>query len=196
MLTRAEAFELIRELVDDPEGVRWRDRQLVLYTTVTLDSLWGQILQMVPLARVAEEELEVVEERADLEGLEERLFRIQEVRVGERRIPEGPGYWKRMGSWLYLGFPAEKIEVLYSHRPPRFKDLGEEDLVPWPDGHEDAYLHEVAGRLLTKGGAEDPSVHLQIARESMQGMYAVLQRSGSMPLQQRMESTPAEWGSM
>lgn len=189
MLTKGEAREIVRELVDDPSGERWGDRVLDVYIGTVLDDLWSQLLTMAPYSNWAVATPPVVDGVADLDELPERFFRILQVKSDGRVLHPVTAKSADLDSrstyslrGLSLMAAVEEVEVAYSYLPQRYSDLEQDAMVEWPDGMETAYLHEVAGRMLTKGGAEDPSVHLQIASRSLQQTMALVQRRYPAPI--------------
>jgi hypothetical protein len=109
----------------------------------------------------------------------------------------GPDYsWARLGDEVWL-FPTEgssSVEVRYSSRPAGFTSLEADDLVEWPEGYDSVWLHEIVGRGLAKGAAEDGSDHLRISTLGMQRLKAELGRTHSGPSTVMATSRAVDWG--
>lgn len=189
-LTKAQSRTLIKQLMDDPDSKRWSATNLDFLTQVTLDSLWGKILQFAPWAT---SQLDTIAAAAtpgyiDLRNvppgqLSKRFHRLQSVtREG---IVYSPADGKELviednslltshqrrfhviGNQLWL-FPlttTPETEVRYSYKPQLYTTLGENDAVDWPEGHESAFVFQVAGRALFKGSAEDGLALIRIGLE-------------------------------
>jgi hypothetical protein len=212
-MLKSEALELVRELVDDPDGTRWKDRVLSLFLGSVLDELWGQLLAIAPYARHQNEQITTNGEGFySLANLTERYFRILKVVRGDDVVlhpltpqnvplrgrthigPEKPGYVLFGDELLVLPQSTTVVDVWYSHRPPAFSALAANDVLPWPDGEEMSLLYEVAGRMLTKGGAEDPGMHLQIAQRAFQNTLGLVQRRYPAPLMIQASGSSVDWG--
>jgi hypothetical protein len=215
MLTKGEVRELVRDLVDDPDGERWRDRSLDSLIGIVLDDLWSQLLTMAPYALWHTQQL-----TPDVNGfaslvpadLDRRFFRVLKAAREEEQLwplepkdlafrglvyvgPQSAKGYSILGqSLLVLPVSQDPVSLTYSYLPMRFNALEVDADVEWPDGMEAAYLHEVAGRMMTKGGAEDGSMHLQIAARSLQAALALVQRRYPAPLVIHSTSSASDFG--
>lgn len=209
MLSKEQARLLIRELVDDPDGARWRDTRLDLFTSITLSDLWSEILEAFPglLVRTETASLDSAG-LLQLSELDRPFHRLRRLQLAGRELaylsdlnerrggPSGQRGWLLEGQTLRIvpESPGAEVEIRYSHWPRAFHELTEGEAVEWPRGYEAVYVHEVAGRLLTKGAAEDPTVHLQVAAAAKGRMLSALGRPGAGPRLMQLTSTPGEWG--
>lgn len=220
-MERGDARTVIQQLIDDPDGQRWSSANLDLFASTVLDDLWGNLLTFAPYLRSQRDDL-----TTDLSSpgyidagtggdLSERLYRIQKITRNSREyrpvdqrelvlesdeVIVGPDYtYTRFGPRIYL-LPLERspdVEIRYSYRPTRWEDLTDDSTeVDWPDGFEAAYLHEIAGRLLLKGAAEDPSGHLEIARDAMHRLQGQIQKWYPGPSTLHTTTTPESFGSV
>lgn len=216
MFTKAEATALMRDMLDDPNAVRWSTTQLANFTTAVLDSLWRRILQVRPEYLVATQTVAVdatgiidLSEGGDLtsgrihgirsivrdnQEYEETSWRNVVLEGGEAVVYPSQT-WAKLGDSLYL-FPLEagNVDIRYSYLPPRFNSLASGASVQWPEGHELAYILRVPGLLLLKGVVEDSSMLMAEARQAFREMLETLPKQSPGATQMLTEDTPEGWG--
>lgn len=222
-LTKLEARDLIRELIDDASDRLWSDALLDRLATLTLDSLWGELLEVNPRLTSQLDTIATLQTPGYIRlqlttatpagDLTQRFREVQSVNRNEqgyspvdaRNIviqgnelivnddPHQYGYLKfGQQFWLFPLDTAEDVEFRYSYLPEKFSSLADGDAVEWPEGFDDAWTWEVAGRAMMKGGREDPAGHLAIAGKSMASLRSLIKPNKVIvPFQ----SMPAQaWG--
>jgi len=213
-MTKEEARGVIQQLIDDPSGARWHPTRLDLLCQLTIDSLWVEIMRAAPSLYVETEDVTLTSPGYFTSSdLTERLYRIKKVTYNGREygpiddkliVLEGDdlivGYdrtWTQYGSKIHL-FPYDTsydAEISYSYRGTRFTDLGDEETVLWPDGHELVFILETSAAALHKGAAEDPTGILQQAEKARRRMVAELERLHDGPVTVQVTESPISYGS-
>jgi len=218
-VTKFDFRQLIRDALDDPKAARWKDELLDLWTTLTLDSMWGELLQIDAFVTNQLDTLTsltspgYIDKRLSSTGdLTQRLYRIKSIVRNGREVEEGdarnfllesdillagfqPGYW-HLGDRIYINplNTVDDVEVSYSFKPAPFVDLGDESDVVWPDGYDAAVIYEVAGRMLAKGAAEDNQGFLVLADAEFGRLKAAVQRKSLGPIMIMNMDSDVGWG--
>jgi hypothetical protein len=207
-LTKLEARELIREQMDDASSKLWSDSLLDRLTTTTLDTLWGELLEHAPRLTSQLDTIATLQTpgyiRTQLTtdtpagDLTQRFRRVQSVMRGEQMYTEvDPRRVAVQGNvlvandgrdfvyflqgkqiWLLPLDTAEDVELRYSYLPAKYSGLANGDNVEWPEGFEDAYTWEVAGRAMLKGGRENADSLLGVAARSMAQLRSLIKTGG------------------
>jgi len=224
VLTKFDFRQLLRDALDDPKQARWKDEILDLFTGLTLDSMWGELLQIDPFVTNQVDTLTsltspgYIDKRlsslpAAFKGdLSQRLYRIKSIVRNGRELEEGdarnfvlendillagfrPAYW-HIGDRIYVTplDTADDVEVSYSFKPASYNDQDDGDDVVWPDGYETAPIYETSGRMLTKGGAEDNQGHLILADSEFGRLKAAVQRRSLGPVMILNMDDDVGWG--
>jgi len=222
-LTKVDARSLIREVMDDAASKLWSNTLLDRLATITLDSRWGELLEFAPqltsqlntittLTAPGFIDLNLTGDGGDLT---QRFFRVQHVvRDGQEYtaadtkrivievnevIANDTGkkfvYFIR-GDQLWL-LPLDTtldVELRYTFTPARFSDIAESDNVAWPEGYEDAYVFEVAGRAMLKGGREDAAARLSSGRDSFANLRSALTRPHGGVIMPYQHMSAMAWG--
>ena len=221
-MTRFDFRQLIRDAVDDPKQARWKDEIMDLWTGLTLDSMWGELLQIDAFVTNQVDTLTSLttpgyfDKRLDsgtpAGDLTQRLYRIKSIVRNGRELEEGdarnfllendvilaghqPGYW-HIGDRIYISplDTADDVEVSYSFKPAPYVDLEDSADVVWPDGYDAAVIYEVAGRLLAKGAAEDNQGYLVLADAEFGRLKAAVQRKSLGPIMILNLDDDVGWG--
>jgi len=224
-LTKLEAKELIRELLDDASSRLWSDTLLERLVTTTLDRLWGEVLSFAPRFTSKVDTIATLQAPGYIRlalttdtpagDLTSRFFRVQSVVRGNQEyaaadprniVVNTNGLVVRDTSreWVYhiqdrqlWVFPLdteEDMELRYSFLPPKYSGLANGDPVQWPEGLEDAYVYEAAGRAMLKGGREDATALLAIGREAMADVRAYVSRPHGGVITPFQHMTAQSWG--
>lgn len=223
-LTKAQARSLTREWLDDPDEQFWSNANLDLLLGLVLDDLWSELLSELPHALSRLDTLGAgsvtnpgyVDLRTTTNGgaLSQRFYRLQSVTREEieytpidprdvtiedsevvvSEAPDRTFYVRGDQLWLFPLDDGEGVEVRYSYLPASFDALSDSDTVPWPDGHETAYVLEAAGRAMLKGDRESGERLLGMARASFNRAKVAMDRAHLGPDTPFMVSTPFEWG--
>jgi hypothetical protein len=222
MLTKIQARTTIQHMIDDPAGVRWPVANLDVLISMTLDSLYAEILEASPYAvsqldTVTPTSPGYVDLRttADSGDLSQRLARIQSVTrdgqeygqldrrnvvlEGGAEITYDEDYgFVLMGKELHL-IPysvTEDVELRYSYTPTAFWSLDDGDDVEWPDGHELVYTSYLAALAMARGGAEDGSAWMMVHAVAKQSMMGAISRRAAGPQTLFTSDTSIGWGSI
>lgn len=224
-LTKSEARTLIREFIDDPDAKLWGDTNLDLLTALVLDDLWGDLLRQAPNYRSALDDVTSANHTSpgyiDLGSagpLSQRFYRLQSVtREDTEYTPVDPRdiaimddevvvneaaprtyYVRGEQLWLFPLSTGEATEVRYSSLPASYDDLADGGTVVWPDGFENAFIFEAAGRALLKGGRESESGKemLSMGRAVLDRLLARLDRQHPAPVTPWTSTSPEAWGSV
>jgi len=221
-LTKLEARGLIQELMEDAGAKLWSATLLDRLATLTLDSLWGELLELGPRLTSQLDTIATLQApgyiRTQLTtdtpagDLTQRFRRVQSVvrdsqtytEADPRRIVvqgnelianDGRSYvYFIQGKQLWL-FPldtAEDVEIRYSYLPAKFSSLADGTAVEWPEGFEDAYTWEVAGRAMLRGGRENAEALLSVAARSMGQLRSLIKPNTVIMPYQHM--TAQAWG--
>ncbi len=223
-MTKFDFRQLIRSALDDPKQARWVDELLDLFTGLTLDSMWGELLQIDAFVTNQVDTLTSLTSPGYIDkrlsslpsgfsgDLTQRLYRIKSIVRNGRELEEGdarnfvlendillagfhPSYW-HLGDRIYIT-PlnlVDDVEISYSFKPSSYNILGDSDDVVWPDGYETAPIYETAGRMLTKGGAEDNQGHLVIADSEFSRLKSAVQRKSLGPIMILNVDEDVGWG--
>lgn len=214
-LLKSDARLQIRQLLDDSDARWWTDANLDKLSMLVYDDRWAEILQFAPRATSQLDTLTSLTSpgyirlpltTATIAGdLSQRFFRVQSiVRAGQEYSPTDPrwilvensatvgtdaGAWKwyRQGTALYL-FPldtATQVEFRYSYLPAAYTSLADSTAIVWPEGGEMAFIYEVAGRAMMKGGQE------LAAGQAMLAMANRIMRETVIPMAERLHAGPA-----
>lgn len=219
MLTKAQARTLVQQWIDDPSGVRWPASSLDLVVEQTLDDLWTDVLDTAPMLTSKLDTITLtapgyVDARLVADGgqLSERLYRIQDIVRDGRAYRETDARdvllsnsaevvptstYARYGDqfWLLPLSTSSTVEFRYSFKPTRFSLLSEAAYVPFPEGHESAYVFEAAARALDKGTAEDSTALSRRAAIAYQRLLSGVTRNSRGPLVPYSSSSDAlDWG--
>jgi hypothetical protein len=223
-ITKTNARTMVRQFIDDPDAARWTDGNLDLLITLTLDDLWGELLDFAPMALSQLDELTsftspgYIDLRLTGSGgdLSQRFYRVQSVVRNTRAYTEmrhhdvlledndvqasnvGTNYHYIVQADRIHLFPystTDAVELRYSFLPPEFTSLAGGDTVIWPDGYDAAFLHESAARALIKGDVEDPGQHRLVAHNIMERCREAISRNSAGPTTMLLTSHPHEWGS-
>lgn len=180
-LTKAQARTLIREWLDDPSAKRWSDGNIDLATTLVLDDLWSDMLDIAPyltsqlqtitsLSSPGYVDLRLATQGGDLT---QRFYRIQQVIRGDTYLtPRDPRdtvivnnativhnsdtfHFVGDQMWLFPLDTTSKVELRYSFRPTAFSSLTNGNNVTFPEGSESAYVLGTAALTMAKGNVED-----------------------------------------
>lgn len=212
-LTKLEARGLIQELIDDASAKMWGTSLLDRLATTTIDALWGELLEINPRLLVQTDTITTLQSPGFLRlalttdtpagDLSQRFRRIQHITRDGREYTEirrqnvvvednevgvndARQYgWYRKGKqiWLVPFETTPEVEFEYNYLPTKFSALADGDAVEWPEGFEDAYTWEVAGRAMLKGGRENAESHLAIAGRAMANLKSLV-RDGKLILPQ------------
>lgn len=224
-LTKLEARDLIRELMDDASDRLWSDSLLDRLATTTLDRLWGEVLSFAPRFTSQLDTITTLQTPGYIRlaqttetpagDLTQRFFRVQSVtRAGREYAAADPRnivvalnalvvrdtsrewvyHIQGRQMWLVPLDTAEDVEIRYSYLPPKFSGLADGDPVQWPEGMEDAYIYEIAGRAMMKGGREDATAMLGIAREAMADVRSYVSRLHGGVITPYQHMTAQAWG--
>ena len=211
---------LVRDAVDDPSQARWTNTNLDLWAALTLDSMWGELLQIDAFVTNQLDTLTTLTTPGYFDkrlssgsgDLSQRLYRIKSIVRNGREITEGdprnfvlendvliagsePSYW-HIGDRVYITplNTVDDVEVSYSFKPASFDDLSDGAEVVWPDGYNSAVIYEIAGRMLAKGAAEDNQGYLQLANSEFSRLKAAVQRKSLGPIMILNLDTAGEFG--
>lgn len=220
-LTKSEARDLTREWLDDPDKEFWSDANLDLLLNLTLDDLWSKILRVnhklksqldtVAAASVSSPGFvdlssagplterfyrlqHVTRDGTELTPVDPRYVAIEDDEVLAKDVPDDTYYVRDKKLWMFELDDSLEVEVRYSYLPAEFTSLAEATDVPWPDGHETAFTLEAAGRAMLKGGREDASDLLSIARASFNRLMARVSREHPGPRTPFTQDSPEDWG--
>lgn len=220
-MTRGDAITLIRELIDDRGANRWTTASLGLLATMTLDSLYGELLDVAPNWQRAVETVSptspgYVDLSADLTNRWYRFFRNGIVRESQIYSPAksslislddtgttvlaAPSYTYVVWGgqlWLFDLDATNDVDITYSFKPTSWADLADDNTeVIWPDGHEDAYIFEIASRCLMKGAAEDWTGMSSKATAGLSRAKAWVKKWFPGPDVVEYHDNPGDWGSI
>lgn len=191
-LTKALARAQIRQLIDDPNSKLWTDANLDQLTELAMDEMWSDLLAYAPFLTSQLDTIASLTSPGYLDlrittdggALSKRFHKLQSiVRNGTTYTKYDPRdsiielnkeifapteSYSFMGDQLWL-FPLDintDVEIRYSFKPVGFVSLADGTKVTWPDGHDSAYIYEIAARAVSKGGREDNQGFLQLAAKS------------------------------
>jgi hypothetical protein len=200
-MIRSEFEIVVRQLIDDPNGVQWSDTNLGLLTDTQQARLWKRIHEHQPfftsaltvvtplttpgyidiatggdltagdLLRVQS----LVRDGLPYPELDPSGVVIENDEVQAQRTGTATRQWVRLGDQLHIlpyGDLTTDTEVRYSFLPPKFSGLAAGGEVLWPEGHELALAMQVATICLAKGAREDISSMAALARLELQDMLA------------------------
>lgn len=221
-MTKSQARQLIQQMIDDREAVRWPTVILDLLIESGLDDLYSEVLETFPYAVSALEEPSALVSPGIIywrygtgtAELANRPFAIQsltrdgqeyglldpgEVVLEDGAVVEAEDYgYVFFGDELHV-FPYDttaNIELRYSYRPPRFSQMTESTSIQWPDGHQMVFLAYIAGLASNKGSQEDPSNWFRIYGASLSRMLSAIKRRSPGPAKIRTMDTSVGWGSI
>lgn len=220
-MTKAQIRALTRELLDDPNAVRWGDTNLDLLIEGVADEVWRETLRSAPWATTQLDTIAAADIAApgyiDLPVKLSKLtrwFKLQLVErngrhyrsIGPRNVlienaaelSAQPYRYLLFAEQLWL-FPLDtgtQVEVRYSYLPPRYSGLSDANPVVWPDGYESVLYLKSAARALGKGAAEDRRELWEEAETEKQRMLATMaERFSDPPVAIQLYDSAVEWGS-
>src|SRR6266850_400191 len=201
-LTKTQARDLIRQVIDDPQAAMWSDANLDLLTEITLDEMWGEIFSYSPWLKTQLDTIASITSPGFLDlrtvanggALSQRFHRLHSVvRAGRTLTKYDPRdsiveankeIYAPQDSYTFLGdqlwiFPlatSGNVEIRYAFKPAGFTTLSAGTPVIWPDGHDSAYVFEVASRALVKGDREDNRTVLTTAAKAWDRLIEVIRK--------------------
>jgi len=222
-LTQLQAKTLIQQYIEDPNAVHWSDSgtpsNLELACDLAYDELWGEILEIDPWLLSLTETITSLTSPGyiDLDSdLTNRFYRLQQlvrddqpyskadpkdvtfdVGQSELIVAKNYRYWF-VGDYLYLSplSTTEDVDITYSFYPDRFSGLADGTAITWPEGHESAFIYNMAIRLMAKGGQEDSGQMLPyLADQAWKRLLSAVKRRAVGPLVVRAHDQPQDWGS-
>lgn len=191
-LTKTQARDLIRQVIDDPAAAMWSDVNLDLLIELSLDEMWGEIFNYSPWFKTQLDTITSLTSPGYLDlrtvanggALSQRFHRLQNVVRGGRSLTKydprdsivelNKEVYAPQDSYTFFGdqlwiFPLDTsadVEIRYAFKPAGFTTLSAGNPVIWPDGHESAYVYEIAARAIVKGDRESNQTILSIAGKS------------------------------
>jgi hypothetical protein len=201
-LTKALARTMIQQVIDDPNATLWSATNLDQLAELALDEMWSDILNYNPwftsqldtvlnLTSPGYLDLRLV---ADGGHLSKRFHRLQSIVRGgttyskydprDTVVELSKSLWAPDNSYIFLGdqiwlFPFDlttDVEIRYSYKPTAFTVLTDATKVTWPEGHDTAYVYEIAARAMTKGDRESNDSILQMASKSWDRLLDFVRR--------------------
>jgi hypothetical protein len=224
LLTKLQARSLIRDFIDDAQGKRWSDGSLDVLTQTVVDELWSDVLDMAPWVVSQYQTVSTIVSpgyidlrTTDAGGvLSQRLYRIQKIyRAKQEYVPASQHSglvdesdstavsvpdrtYAQYGSQLWL-YPLDAVTVVgirYNYLPSAYSLFGDGATVPFVDGFDSVYTHEVAARALIKGDAENMQQHKTIAEQAKGKMLAAISNYYVGPKVPIAVDNPISWGSI
>lgn len=193
---------MIRQIIDDPDAKLWTDSNLDQLTELALDEMWSDLLSFAPylnsqldtitsLTSPGYLDLRII---ADGGALSKRFHRLQSlVRGGTNYTKYDPRdsiveldkeVFAPQNSYSFIGdqlwiFPLDTsadVEIRYSFKPAGFISLTDGTKITWPDGHDSAYVFEIAARAMVKGDREDNLRILNVASKAWERLLDTVRR--------------------
>jgi len=221
MLTKAIARTMIQQVMDDPSGAMWTSANLDQLTEISLDEMWGDLLTFSPWLLSQLDTIATLTSPGYLDlrtvanggALSQRFHRLQSIVRGGTTYSKADtrdvvvelnsvvvapdNTYVFLGDQLWL-FPLDitaDVEIRYSYKPAGFVSLGEGAKVTWPDGHDSAFIYEIAARALVRGDREDNGNILRLAGQSWARLIDMIRRRQIGPIVPWGPDTSTEWGS-
>lgn len=197
-LTKAQARTVIRSLLDDEARQRWGDAVLDVLTQLSIDQLWGRLMDEVPwYGSYVEDVVADSTGLVDLTtagSLTKRFGKMQKVtKDSTEYFPTHPKdvvlmdnaqvyapdrSYAMMGSKLFC-FPLDSgctYELRYSFLPTAYTELLDSDTVEWPDGFEFAFIYKAAMNAMVKGEKATLEIYQRMAEDAFGDMKGALKR--------------------
>lgn len=218
-ITQANSELLVRDLVDDPNSVRWSATAFPLYMDLAYDSLWRRLLTDRPAYNQVTETLGALTspgtvnlaDGGDLtnrfHGLRKLVRDSQAYGKADPRdvlLEDGAVVVAEDYTWMFFGrtqlhlFPysvAAGVEITYNYLPAAWSSLASGATVTWPNGHEWAFVLYAAAMLSAKGpGVEDPESLYGLAELEYSRMLGSLTSQEPGPVQIYVPDSPETWG--
>lgn len=219
-LTKAQARTQIRQLLDDPNSTMWTDANLDQLTELAMDEMWSDLLSynsylnsqldtITSLTTPGFIDLRIV---ADGGALSKRFHKLQSVVRGgttytkydprDTLVELNAEIFAPTESYVFIGdqlwlFPLDTttdVEIRYSFKPAGFVSLTDGTKVTWPDGHDSAYIFEIAARALVKGEREDNLRMLNIAGKAWDRLIETVRKRQIGPMVPWTPDSQHEYG--
>lgn len=210
---------MIRALLPDQEKQNIADSTLDVLTQLVIDELSSEILdespwfisQLMPLISAYFTSPGYIDLTPSAGPLTKRFYRVQKVTTssgqeygaGSARdvvtysstdVSSQRFTYVVMGSQLWL-FPLSAttdIELRYSFLPAAFTTLLDTATVPWPDGFDSVYVHEVVARLTADMNWSNR--HHAIHAAAFGRLKSRTKREYIGPAVMAVSDSPSEWG--
>lgn len=195
---------MVRQWLDDPNAVRWSDANLDMVIQLVIDDLWTDLLDMNPQLTSQLHTFTTVNTPGYIDlrqtthggDLTQRFYRVHEggvVRGSRQYVPREPSdtvieedtgivyesytyYVQGDFLWLFPLSTSDQVELRYSYKPTQYTSLTDGMVVPFPEGHELAYVLTAAALAMPKGAAEDPSTLQMMADKAVHKLLAAVRR--------------------
>lgn len=218
-LTQAQATALIRDLLDDASEKRWSSTVLDYYADLGYDNLWKRLHTDVFRYNSQRDNLASLTSPGYIDtasggDLSKRFGALQSITRNAQEygeldpaqvvLEDGAVVVAEDKGWIWIGnelhlFPyntTDDVEIQYGYLPAAFSSLSSGDTVEWPDGHEMAYITQIAGFMFLKGGyeTEAASAQLAVSEDLYTKMLGALKRRSPGPTTMRTTDMPEEYG--
>ena len=217
-MTKAEIRTAVQQAIDDVGAKRWPAASLDVLIALTIDDLWGDILDASSFYTSKLELPTIVAPgRIALSGLASRFYRLQKVvrdsyeyfdagqtdvvieglisTLEEISAPDKSYVLVDENLWLFPLDATEPVTVAYSYLPPVYTTLAEGAAVVFPDGNESAIVYESASRALVRGDAESMAQVKVLAELAKNKLLSRVQRRRYGPTVMNVTGSPADYGS-
>jgi hypothetical protein len=219
-LTKANARSLIRQIIDDPNATLWTNANLDQLAELAIDEMWGDLLSWSPWLTSQLDTITSLTSPGFMDlritgsggALSKRFHRLQSVVRGgttftkydprDTIVELNAEVYAPQDSYIFLGdqlwlFPLDTttdVEIRYSFKPTAFGSLADGDAVTWPDGHDLAYVYEIASSAIVKGDREDNNKISRIADRSWNRLLDAVRKRQIGPIVPWTPDSPHEFG--